>query len=186
VVVRSRSLRLSSPFVTLRLAPGITPQPPRCRQRGFRLFPVRSPLLRESRLISVPGGTEMFHFPPLASPPCHRAGMTGYYPSQVSPFGHPRLTARLAAPRGFSQLAAPFLACPCPGIPRTPLVAYPHSSSYRATMCIYPFLFPFPVRVKELPTHHRVSRVMRGTPEDVLILSKLSRRKSYCLAFKER
>ena len=32
----------------------------------FRLFPVRSPLLGESRLISFPAGTEMFHFPALA------------------------------------------------------------------------------------------------------------------------
>ena len=32
----------------------------------FRLFPVRSPLLRESLLISFPAGTEMFHFPALA------------------------------------------------------------------------------------------------------------------------
>jgi hypothetical protein len=42
-----------------------TPQgfyPPR-----FRLFPVRSPLLRESHLISFPRGTEMFQFPRLAS-----------------------------------------------------------------------------------------------------------------------
>ena len=31
--------------------------------RGFRLFPVRSPLLGESRLISLPPGTEMFQFP---------------------------------------------------------------------------------------------------------------------------
>ena len=33
----------------------------------FRLFPLRSPLLRESRLISLPSGTEMFHFPEFAS-----------------------------------------------------------------------------------------------------------------------
>ena len=32
----------------------------------FRLFRVRSPLLTESLLLSFPGGTEMFHFPPLA------------------------------------------------------------------------------------------------------------------------
>ena len=37
-------------------------------QAGFGLFPFRSPLLRESRLLSVPGGTEMFQFPPFASP----------------------------------------------------------------------------------------------------------------------
>ena len=33
----------------------------------FRPVRVRSPLLAESRLISVPGGTEMFHFPPFAT-----------------------------------------------------------------------------------------------------------------------
>ncbi len=32
----------------------------------FRLFPVRSPLLGESRLLSLPGGTEMFQFSPFA------------------------------------------------------------------------------------------------------------------------
>ncbi len=34
---------------------------------NFGLFPVRSPLLRESRLISFPPVTEMFHFPGLSS-----------------------------------------------------------------------------------------------------------------------
>ena len=32
-------------------------------RHGFRLFPFRSPLLRESHLLSVPRGTEMFQFP---------------------------------------------------------------------------------------------------------------------------
>ena len=32
-------------------------------QDGFGLLPFRSPLLRESRLISLPPGTEMFQFP---------------------------------------------------------------------------------------------------------------------------
>jgi hypothetical protein len=35
----------------------------------FGLFPVRSPLLGESRLFSFPPGTEMVHFPGLASRP---------------------------------------------------------------------------------------------------------------------
>jgi hypothetical protein len=39
----------------------------------FRLVPVRSPLLRESRLISSPPGTEMVQFPGLAH---MRSGMT--------------------------------------------------------------------------------------------------------------
>ena len=33
----------------------------------FGLFPVRSPLLGESRLLSIPSGTEMVHFPEFAS-----------------------------------------------------------------------------------------------------------------------
>ena len=35
----------------------------------FRLFPFRSPLLRESRLLSFPRGTEMFQFPRSPPPP---------------------------------------------------------------------------------------------------------------------
>ena len=35
-------------------------------QRRFGLFPVRSPLLRESLLFSLPPGTKMFQFPGLA------------------------------------------------------------------------------------------------------------------------
>ncbi len=50
----------------------------------FGLFPVRSPLLRESLLISLPPGTEMLHFPGFASraysvrpqiPRLHRGGL---------------------------------------------------------------------------------------------------------------
>jgi hypothetical protein len=39
------------------------PHDPRRCPAGFRLIPVRSPLLRESRLLSFPPGTEMFQFP---------------------------------------------------------------------------------------------------------------------------
>ena len=53
-------------------APNTAPQPPstnasRLPVDGFRLIPVRSPLLRESRLLSVPAGTEMVQFPALAT-----------------------------------------------------------------------------------------------------------------------
>ena len=43
------------------------PSPMTCRDTSAGLFPVRSPLLRESRLISFPAGTEMFQFPAFAS-----------------------------------------------------------------------------------------------------------------------
>ena len=45
----------------------VVPQPRRSKLPRFGLFPVRSPLLGESRLISVPPGTEMFQFPGFAS-----------------------------------------------------------------------------------------------------------------------
>ena len=54
-------------FVTFRVSPKTAPQPRRNLFQRFGLFPFRSPLLGESLLISVPGGTEMFHFPPFAS-----------------------------------------------------------------------------------------------------------------------
>ena len=41
-------------------------QPQTDESDWFGLIPVRSPLLRESRLISFPPGTEMFHFPGFA------------------------------------------------------------------------------------------------------------------------
>ncbi len=46
----------------------------------FGLFPFRSPLLRESLLLSLPVGTEMFHFPTLPPPAlCVQAGAMGHY-----------------------------------------------------------------------------------------------------------
>jgi hypothetical protein len=46
----------------------------------FGLFPFRSPLLRESRLLSLPVGTEMFHFPTFPPPAlCVQAGVMGHY-----------------------------------------------------------------------------------------------------------
>ena len=44
----------------------------------FSLFRVRSPLLTESLLFSLPEGTEMFHFPPFPLPALYiQAGVTG-------------------------------------------------------------------------------------------------------------
>src|SRR5207249_8434469 len=93
---------------------------------GFRLFPVRSPLLGESRLLSLPRRTEMFQFgrfPPQAL--CVQTWVTGHDPGRVSPFGHPRITAFLAAPRGFSQPDASFIGSWRLGIHREPLVTWP-------------------------------------------------------------
>ena len=85
------------------------------RLKRSRLLRVRSPLLPESRLISVPLPTEMFQFRRFASPALWiRAGMT--LAGRVSPFGNPRIKARLPAPRGLSQAATSFVACNRQGI----------------------------------------------------------------------
>ena len=55
--------------------------PFRPRPEGFGLFPVRSPLLGESLLFSLPAGTKMFQFPAFASP---IRGMTGLQPAGLS------------------------------------------------------------------------------------------------------
>ncbi len=71
----------------------------------FGLVPVRSPLLGESLLFSLPGGTKMFQFPPLAS----RAFARDVRPSggRVVPFGHPRVNGRLHLAVDFRSLPRP-------------------------------------------------------------------------------
>ena len=106
------------------------------RQR-FGLFPVRSPLLRESRLISTPRGTKMFQFPRF---PPHTYGFSVGYdgmtrrtlphsgiPGSTPADGSPRLLAayhalhRLLAPRHppcalRSAAPAPSRALPTPAL----------------------------------------------------------------------
>ena len=59
----------AGPFQNLRLTSMVhvgRPQPQKSKLLWFGLVPVRSPLLGESQLISIPLGTEMFHFPRFA------------------------------------------------------------------------------------------------------------------------
>jgi hypothetical protein len=82
------------------------------------LFRFRSPLLAESRLMSVPPGTEMFQFPGFASPPYV---FRWRYPKGVGcPIRISTDQSLLAAPRGFSQRATSFIASWCQGIHRMP------------------------------------------------------------------
>ena len=67
----------------------------------FGLFPLRSPLLGESLLISLPEGTEMFHFPSYASLGFPRdTRLSAWW---VSPFRNCRVEACLTALRHLSQ-----------------------------------------------------------------------------------
>lgn len=91
----------------------------------FSLIRFRSPLLTESQLFSLPVGTEMFHFPTF---PPHRLyiqrRVTRHHSCRVSPFGNPRISARLTAPRGLSQPPTSFIGSWCQGIHRTLLNTY--------------------------------------------------------------
>ncbi len=104
-----QGLRLSPGLVTLRGNPRERPATPGPIARSwFRLLPVRSPLLRQSRLISFPRGTEMFQFPRFASRDLWIQPRTGGYdPAQVPPFGHPRIAACLRLPEAFRSLPRP-------------------------------------------------------------------------------
>ena len=91
----------------------------------FRLFRVRSPLLTESLLLSIPRGTEMFQFPRFPLPAlCVQAGVTLHDECRVSPFGHPRIRGWSAPTRGFSQPPTSFIGSCRQGIHRWPFVAW--------------------------------------------------------------
>jgi hypothetical protein len=110
-------VRLATRFITLQLRrigtkrDPSTPMTQRTRaitRHWFGLFPFRSPLLRESRLLSFPRGTEMFQFPRLASSGLwiHPA-MVRYDSDRVSPFGHPRIGVCLRLPEAYRSLPRP-------------------------------------------------------------------------------
>ena len=101
-----QEILLGTTFVTPRFCTGPVPRPRPDYSSRFRLMPVRSPLLRQSRLISLPPGTEMFQFSGLAIPGlCIQSGSIRESQDQ-SPFGgSPELIAvfhalrRLLVPR---------------------------------------------------------------------------------------
>src|SRR5215471_9280358 len=79
----TKTIFYSLPDQQLRLGGPATPYAqrlPAMARARFGLFPFRSPLLRESRLLSLPVGTEMFHFPTFPPPAlCVQAGAMGHY-----------------------------------------------------------------------------------------------------------
>ena len=85
----------------------------------FGLLPVRSPLLRESRLISVRQATEMFQFahrPPLSL--CIQERVSRHHSGGVAPFGFSRLLACMQLPLNVSPVSASFIGLTRPGIHR--------------------------------------------------------------------
>src|ERR687894_3131352 len=143
-----RQRKLSGPTTpTTQRLPAIT-----CDR--FSLIRFRSPLLTESRLFSLPVGTEMFHFPTF--PPhalCVQARVTPHDWCGVPPFGNPRINARLTAPRGLSQPPTSFIGSWCQGIHRAPLTTWPHKNTAHPTPGRTPMCGPTrtpTIRVKKM------------------------------------
>ncbi len=105
---------------------------PRKQCLRFRLFPVRSPLLRESLAdffssAYLDVSVRQVRFCCL----CIQLQMIGYYPYRVPPFGHSRVNASSGSPRLFAGSTS-FFACRCQGIHQQPLKAWPKFvSSFR-------------------------------------------------------
>ena len=79
--------------------------PPEESPPGLGSFPVARRLPGKSRLISFPSGTEMFHFPELASNTlCIHVPMTGHCSRRVPPFRNPRIMGCLAPPAAYRSL----------------------------------------------------------------------------------
>ena len=136
----------------------------------FGLFPFRSPLLRESLLLSFPRGTEMFQFPRFPLPAlCVQTGVTPYHGCRVSPFGHPRINAFSAAPRGLSQPDTSFIGSRRQGIHRWLFVAWKNKDA-RARYAV----LKGPVgatargrsRAQQGPRQENLTGASRGTPSE--------------------
>ena len=89
---------------------------------GYHARPVWSdPLsLATTHGVSLPAGTEMFHFP--AYPP-QKTAVPAHDGRRVPPFGDPRIKALLEAPLGLSHPQTSFIGTVCQGIHHTPLQA---------------------------------------------------------------
>ena len=86
--------------------------------RWFGLFPSRSPLLRESRLISLRRATEMFQFAH-CPPSCLyiQQAVSRHHSGRVAPFGSSGLIARMQLPLNVSPVSASFFGLQRLGIP---------------------------------------------------------------------
>src|SRR5205814_8852665 len=92
-----------------------TPPPP--KRRWFGLLPPRSPLLRESRLISFRQATEMFQFAHGPLPGlCVQPAVSRHHSGGVAPFGISGLLACMQLPLNVSPVSASFIGLQRQGI----------------------------------------------------------------------
>ena len=132
----------SPPFVPF-IVPPSTPDLP--KQVRFGLFRVRSPLLAESLLFSLPAGTEMFQFPAFAFlTECQAFYLTG------CPIRTSLDQGLFAPPQGFSQLITSFFASESLGIHRLPFLTFFFSVDRSAFQCPYLYFLCFASRMIDL------------------------------------
>ena len=127
--------RCGAPFQTLPV--------PKTMATG--LFRVRSPLLTESRLMSVPPATEMFQFTGFAS--CTYEFSTGYPCGWVAPFGDPGITDRSHLPRAFRSVPRPSSPLSAKASTRCPCFALDHRIAVTGDAAPPPRTGPNPVPV---------------------------------------
>ena len=118
-----RAFQLSSPAYSRIAYAG--PTTPNGRNHSVWALPISlAATLGVSFDFSSPG-TEMFHFPGLASLGlCIQPRMMGHDSHRVSPFRNHRIVGCLAPPRCLSQLTASFIASQRQGIHLLPLISY--------------------------------------------------------------
>ena len=95
----------------------------------FGLFPVRSPLLRESLLISFPRGTEMFQFPRLPSIPY--GFRHGYHPITGGGLPHSEIHGSVPA------CGSPWHFGACPVLHRLLAPRHPPCALCSLTYCLF-------------------------------------------------
>ena len=96
----------------------------------FGLFPFRSPLLRESLLISLPVLLRWFTSHSAAPAGC-LLRLSGCMPCgmRVTPFGNPRITGYVLLPAACRSLSRPSSPCSSTGIRHEPITAWPYPLS---------------------------------------------------------
>ena len=142
------------------------------------LGPFRSPLLRTSRLISLPPGTEMFQFPGFAS---LLPVMTALADSRVAPFGHLGITACVPLPRASRSLPRPS-SPPCAQASPTCLLSLDYKKSpSRTTRIASQSTYQCPPAIRE--RHGRTMSVGKDSISHESIASQKTRLTTHPLSF---
>ncbi len=122
----------------------------------FRLFPFRSPLLRESLRFLFLWLLRCFTSPGTLRIPMNSAYDFSIKSRWVSPFGHPRVKACLGARRGLSHPTTSFIVFLCQGIHRAPLLKLRTTKTLRVFCSLFVFIPTYPIVCLQIVNVHAV------------------------------